>query len=424
MNDLLTFFRNRKQDCGKEWQMKVETESREIFVLFYSKSPLSKSSYLSSLRSNAPTAYPQYRENLIQEIQKNGGGLLVEAKFLDRGCEVSFLVLITEDQNDTCQPPQNVFYIEYGGHLEERPLTGEPLSLPQFAHIVLPVDAEAEENFRFFRKYSSWFPADFETVMLNLLRKPSLDLRLERLERIIDDKFPSSTPWHEKFLLFKKPASKKLNTSSDRDLITFKKWLFRLFIVILISAYSYFIYRVIDGYINLNNPIQKTQPEVNEYQIHNPPLSSGVPAKNEDKGAPDSQVLVVNKDKDRESSSEIKTNMNLANSINTFMDKFKSKNNADRRLQRIWDIYFKSQATGPINAKKADELLTDKSFLWGLAKLHAVIAAKEAGTPLSSDKFLDSVKEWTTTVEIFSELYKNNAYPSISDIDFPVGLIL
>jgi len=180
MCDLLTFFRNRKQDGGREWRI----EDGDVQLYFHSRTYLEGSAYLRELPPGV--SFATYRAQIAEAIGQAGGGLLVEAKPAYEGWSLD-ITPVTAAEGEAYRPPPTVFSIEQGGELGEIPLKPEAstrLSLPAHAHLIVPVDLDAEEHFRSFRvHFSSWFPQDFESSMLNLLKRPSLDLRLERLER-------------------------------------------------------------------------------------------------------------------------------------------------------------------------------------------------------------------------------------------------
>jgi hypothetical protein len=50
------------------------------------------------------------------------------------------------------------------------------------SHMIVPVDAEAEQQLKVFYDQLPWFSPDFESLVLNALRKPSIDSRLDDLE--------------------------------------------------------------------------------------------------------------------------------------------------------------------------------------------------------------------------------------------------
>jgi hypothetical protein len=52
-------------------------------------------------------------------------------------------------------------------------------------HLIVPVSAEAEERLQSFCKELKGFPSDLETSILNIIRRPSLEWRIERIERTL-----------------------------------------------------------------------------------------------------------------------------------------------------------------------------------------------------------------------------------------------
>ena len=56
-------------------------------------------------------------------------------------------------------------------------------TIPAGCHLVCPVDGRAEEQLRAFTENLSWFPEDFELVVLYALVRPSLEERVSELEK-------------------------------------------------------------------------------------------------------------------------------------------------------------------------------------------------------------------------------------------------
>ena len=399
MNDLLTFFRNRQQDCGKEWRIKIELQEGVCFLLFYSKKDLDENFYIEKINAKNQAIYTAFKANLRNSMRESGGGLLVEEK---PACDSLDVVISILGAGDYFDPPKAIYYIEYGGYLYERAFTEDALRLPlaKDAHIILPVDAVAECHFRSFREhYSSWFPTDFETNMLNLLRRPSLDLRIERLERIITER--DSLTGNDT-AAFNPPFS---NASWGGVILV---------VAILLSSilYPYIKTKKIENNQNAStvSEQQENHTGIEANQASGVEQASGI------------NVPTLPPKTDQGLGNVANVDMDLQNAIKGLLNKLKSKRDTGNPLRKIESNYFKNIDIGQLNAETAKAILSDKNFLWGVIKLHAIIAAKEAGTSLSSDKFLDSSKELTNTVEIFSELYNNNAYPSKSDIDFPCWL--
>lgn len=79
-------------------------------------------------------------------------------------------------------PPQNFGVLRPGYPLVFEAVSEKEIKLHPGSHVLVPVDAQAEEQLDGLRRHLAFLPADLEALVLNALRKPSLDSRLERLE--------------------------------------------------------------------------------------------------------------------------------------------------------------------------------------------------------------------------------------------------
>ncbi len=185
--DSLVFFRNRQHDEGRPWKMKVERPEGAACLLFYSKryDDLERSAYLlMGFSRENPKGHGPHETRLTDALQGGGGGLLAESLLLDGRLRVDIRKIASAEEN-AYHPPSAVFYSNHG-EVTDCPFPGETLSmdLEETAQVILPVDREAELAFRSFREhYAAWLPPGFEGFMLELLRRPRLDLRLDALER-------------------------------------------------------------------------------------------------------------------------------------------------------------------------------------------------------------------------------------------------
>ena len=187
-DDLMTFFRNRTLDRGRSWRMKVVRPDGDAWLAIYSTQYLDKPAYLTEFPRDKLGGYPHYMARLAKAIGDGGGGLLVESSELD-GQRYVDIRKIRPAEAGAYRPPSAVFHFDYGGP-EECPFPGDRLSLvvARSAHVILPVDEEAELKFRAFREhFAAWFPADYESLMMETLRNPSLGLRVDRLERMLEE---------------------------------------------------------------------------------------------------------------------------------------------------------------------------------------------------------------------------------------------
>jgi len=409
MNDRLTFFRNRRQDLGKEWRVTIELPEGRRFLLFYAKDYLDESLYVETLAAAEQETYADYKHRLRDGIQRGGGGLWAEEKSVD-GRWLLKLRKFSPAGTEHYEPPQAVFYTEPGGELCEHRFAEDEssLPLPPDTHVIVPVDAQAERHFRDFREhYASWFPADFESSLLALLRRPSLELRLERLERIIsaaagEGRFPTRASAHP-----------PLSTAS---------WLgYGLVGIIFLFSlvYPHFgneeasaVAPLVLGRLPLPSvraakpaaekpapasPVVEAAPSPSA--ANPPPTEAAAPslpppdAAQAEASSPGGEPEPLDEE--------------WPKAARALLSAVKSKSSADSALLKIHTLYFKRLGSKPLSADNAAALLDDKTFLWGLLKLHAVVAAIESKLTLSSDKFLDLAEPWTASLQAYQEIYGN-----------------
>lgn len=400
MNDSLTFFRDRSLGQGKEWRIHLRYGKGAGLLVFYSCHPVQASFYAETLSATDPSAHAAHKAKLRESIRQSGGGLLVEMRLGEGHKQVEVNKV---GQAGRYEPPQTVFYIEYGGDLQECPFIGDGavLSLAQDAHLILPVDAEAESRFRSFREqYSSWFPADFETSLFNLLRRPSLDLRIDRLERIL-----AVTDGQE-------DAGGRIDPAAGQPLSTLS-WLgYGILGLCLLSSLAYPYFQGETG------PVPASiQPEDSTSLAAADTKATDAPSEAEKSpAAPPSTVpgqeLPGNGQMDGSA-------QGLAGAVGALLDSLQANAALDGRLLKIDSQYFR-QGGKPPDEAAADALLADKTFLWGLLKLHLLVAALESKLALSSGKFLDSVQEWGATAKAYGEVYKAGAFKA--DAELPCWL--
>ena len=357
MNDLLTFFRNRQQERGKEWRMKIGLKEGVGFLLFYSNLCLEEDFYQEKLDTADPNLYKNFCFNLNSSIRRNGGGLLIEEKRAN-DCLLVEINIINSEETGLYDPPQTAFCIEYGSELYEKNLIDGTLRLPlaKDAHIILPVNAEAETHFRSFRQdYSQWFPPDFETNMLLTLRRPSLDLRIARLERIITERAGLTENGTAAF------------NGDMQSPFTLASWISLGFvIVLLVLSYAYpHLWLALTPTIAAHSHSETQQDShsgqplgqssFSEQAISAKPLAPS-------SSTVDNTIPKAPTENSDQTIAATKSMSDLQNAIFALVTKLKAKSETDSRLQAILNRYFNQVDLSEPNADNTTDHLNSKQF--------------------------------------------------------------
>jgi hypothetical protein len=193
IRDEVTFF--RKRDHAPLRQVAVRVGGRKCSMHLHPADRLPRRLVKPDQAYPNATAYRAFKGALLDAMFRAGGGLLVEIpENEDKHDNLDvFIETVATDDSGAYTQPKALFCIYPGGDLYEHSLM-EPatrLSLPPDSHLILPVDAYAEERFRsFLANYVAWFPPDFQTSIMSLLRSPSmynLEQRMQRVERTFLD---------------------------------------------------------------------------------------------------------------------------------------------------------------------------------------------------------------------------------------------
>ena len=404
MNDLLTFFRNRQSDGGKEQRIRIELKDSLHFLLFYTKQLLDDGFYQEKLSTGNPAIYTAFKANLRESMRQSGGGLLVEENRSD-GRLIVEISKVGEENVGGFEPPQTIFCIEYGGELRSYPFTNISLRLPlaRDAHLIIPVDTEAEAHFRSFREnYSSWFPADFETNMLHILRRPSLDLRIERLERIISERAGLTENGTAAF------------NGDMQSPFTLTSWISLGFVVVLlVLSYAYpHLWLALTPTIAAHSHSETQQDSHSGQPLGQSSFSeqaadakASTPLSSSNVETATAKALNENSDQSKKTA---KSNSDLQNAIFALVTKLKSKSATDNRFKTILSPYFTQEDIVELNVENAAALSVERSFFWGIIKLQALLANAEAKSHLSTES-------WNKIANKFDELYSNKDISLTSD---------
>jgi hypothetical protein len=186
--DLLTFFSPRESRGGIIQIFTVEIgKGPEIEILVYSpeRVDLSRPAAFSVASDKDYLALV----NEIKALLAPGGGILAELQS-HNGLTRTALTIF---KSLGFKSPQKMLRLSPAGSPRFETIP-ESVDVPMGDHLVVPVTAEAEERLASFYEKLHGFPADLESSILNVIRRPSLEWRIERIERVLNR--PAAT-WKE-----------------------------------------------------------------------------------------------------------------------------------------------------------------------------------------------------------------------------------
>ena len=159
-----TFFRHRENDPGHTHQVAVG----QSWVSIYSRNSV-------DLKNPKNKLTPR---DIRHAVEQSGGGLFVEAFEESGGRRLK----VTRVPRGEFQPPKEFALLAPGrapGRLEA---DGDIHQLPAGSHALVPVNEDAAKHLWELIGQLSWLPLDIESLVLNAIRRPSLDARVSKLE--------------------------------------------------------------------------------------------------------------------------------------------------------------------------------------------------------------------------------------------------
>ena len=177
MSTPITFFRHRERAGGQTSHFEVTRPDGPIHMYVYSRRPLDDS-LLQDYQVESKELFRQRMEALRQKLVEMGdGGVIAEVGHDGKNRKIRVSAL-----GHGYQAPAGYGELRPGRPLALKPLSREWFHLPAGHHLLLPVDAESEEQLAQFAEQLAFFPADLESLMLNAIRRPSLDSEVARLK--------------------------------------------------------------------------------------------------------------------------------------------------------------------------------------------------------------------------------------------------
>jgi len=193
MNDVTTFFRDRQKDAGETYQLTLEGWRGTHHVSVYSQRSIP-----SQTLQDKNVATQQDYETAVKDLRKamtagGGGGLIVIANDEKRSRTFSVLRVNAKSAAQgffALSPGRPAAFVRVDGN-------GGDYKLAEGSHALVPVSEEAQERLQDFVGSLSWLSPDIESLVVNAIRRPSLDRRLDRVEthlfaRTTDDEIASA----------------------------------------------------------------------------------------------------------------------------------------------------------------------------------------------------------------------------------------
>jgi hypothetical protein len=171
MNQPITFFRPRQTDNGTTYSFDLESSNRRYRVFVYSRATVDDS----LIRDRKTDDYSAEIRRLLQAISP---GVLV-VTYEEEG-----------QRNYQVTPAglSNAAFSICGLLRPGSPLSVEKIDQERFlrislgAHLLIPVDREAEAHLLSLQDFLAWLPPDMEALILYAISKPSLEARISKLE--------------------------------------------------------------------------------------------------------------------------------------------------------------------------------------------------------------------------------------------------
>ena len=178
MSKRVTFFYNHKVRSGETLYLSSKDDVREGEIFLYSSGPLPSADIHRLKESHDANKAGSHKlaARLIEFVGEDG--IVIHSMVKDDRGHLEIFSTNANQRSSRCvvlrpgYPPQMVDIGENGR-----------LPLPKGSRVVYPVNLDAQEQLAQFLENLSWFPQDLESLVLNTLWRPGLDLRLDRVEK-------------------------------------------------------------------------------------------------------------------------------------------------------------------------------------------------------------------------------------------------
>jgi hypothetical protein len=364
MSETATFFRNRADDPGETYELQIETPKGSYAVSIYARRPL-PSSALKNHQVKDRNAVDRVLADLRRVVgDGGGGGWIVTA--IDEGSARRLTARVVE--GGYLEPVSRFWLLEPGRPAASVKADEKGQRAVVGSHLLVPVDETADQRLGEFVGHLGWLPPDLESLVLHAIRRPSLDARLNKVERKV----------------FGETADDALRPGWGSGV---KRWLRSnlygtaalILLGLLLGA---------GGWWYMNHRSASTDKKA---------LPSNKPAPhNGTAPSPDTRYVTPSDDV-------------FIDDANTFVETLRAKHETSKTLQAMWDGHFK-KLDEPLNENDIKALFRQHSgaandpdnrrFEWGVIKLGTfVYQASAADAP-----FLHDWERVTLTRQIFDDI--------------------
>ncbi len=171
----VTFFSNRKRREGHTYEFSLEADQQPYRIVLHAWQRLASS----QVRDRASaTSCEQVLRELGEELEKSGGGVLVAVGDSEKRRLVHIELVVADAER-----PENFGALRPGFTLTFEAIGAKKYEFPLGTHLIVPVDGEAGKRLEELQAILGWLPPDIQTLFLHTLRRPSLDTRVDAIER-------------------------------------------------------------------------------------------------------------------------------------------------------------------------------------------------------------------------------------------------
>lgn len=186
--DLLTFF-HPGESAGMAWTFPVRFGSAppiEIWVFTPGRADLSQ---FAAATVSSEESYKRLLEELHSMLQQSGG-ILIRAQAHNDVVRTK----LTRVETEGYTAPRSLLRLSAVGDPRFEEIS-DLIDLKLGEHLIVPVCAAAEAKLHALREDLKGLPTDLESSVLNVLRRPSLEWRLDRIERVLSLPPATQSEW-------------------------------------------------------------------------------------------------------------------------------------------------------------------------------------------------------------------------------------
>ena len=187
--DLLTFF-HPTESTGSSWTFPLRKEDMlvaQFWVFTWGEEDLSR---FSNSTAASPEEFDALYSDLRSAIQQSGGIVVFAIDYNDVA-----RVQIYRTAAPGYAPPETMLRLRPFGDATPEKITNK-VDLEISDHLLLPVSRDSEARLNELRDNLKGLPSDLESSIINIIRRPSLEWRLERIERTLS--LPSASQADQK----------------------------------------------------------------------------------------------------------------------------------------------------------------------------------------------------------------------------------